>query len=132
MLTEIEWWGGLLFIWIAICYRVAYKDYMNAGKLSPMFLVFNLFFVATGIVLALYFYALESGGIKIVYLAVLAVGLVSAGLAMFWPADEEDQQAAEEELGPIVSALAGVILFLPLLISLLLGLVKSFTLIGSL
>ena len=38
MLTEIEWWGGLLFIWIAICYRVAYKDYMNAGKLSPMFL----------------------------------------------------------------------------------------------
>ena len=132
MLTEIEWWGGLLFIWIAICYRLAYKDYLNAGKLSPMFLVFNMFFVTTGFVLALYFYALESGGVKLIYLGVLAAGLVSAGLAMFWPADEEEQKAVEEEIGPVVSALAGVILFFPLLISLLLGLIKSVTLIGTL
>ena len=132
MLTEIEWWGGLLFIWIAICYRVAYKDYMAAGKLNPMFLVFNLFFLTAGFVLALYFYALDSATVKLVYLGVLALGIVSGGLAMFWPAGEEEQKAAEEELGAVVSTLAGVILFLPLLVSLVLGLVKSVSLMGSL
>ena len=131
MLTEIEWWGGLLFIWIAICYRIAYKEYMAGGKVSLMFLTFNLAFLSTGIVLALYFYALE-GGSGLFYIGALAIAIVSCGLMVFWPASEEDAKEAEEELGKVVSALAGIILFFPLLTSLVLGLVKSIGIFGTL
>ena len=131
MLTEIEWWGGLLFIWIAICYRIAYKEYMAGGKFSPMFLTYNIAFLSTGIVLALYFYALQ-GSAGLFYLGTLALAIVSCGMMVFWPAPEEEQKEVEEELGKAVSMLAGVILFFPLLTSLALGLVKSIGLFGSL
>ncbi len=140
MLTEIEWWGGLLFIWIAICYRLAYREYLGSGGFSLSFTVFNLAFLCTGFILALYFYRLDGGIIGLAYLGVLVLGIVACGLAVFWPADESGDAAAgggdeddeEEEIGPVASALAGVILFFPLLVSLLLGLFKSVEIIGSL
>ena len=136
MLTEIEWWGGLLFIWIAICYRLAYREYLGSGGFSLSFTVFNLAFLCTGFILALYFYRLDGGIIGLAYLGVLVLGIVACGLAVFWPADESgdggDEDDEEEEIGPVASALAGVILFFPLLVSLLLGLFKSVEIIGSL
>ncbi len=138
MLTEIEWWGGLLFIWIAICYRLSYREYRAVGGSSLSFVVFNLAFLCSGVVLALYFYPLESGPWNLLYLAALALGIVTCALMMFWPAadtgedEETDDDADDEEVGAVLGALAGAILFFPLLASLVLGLMKSIDLVGTL
>lgn len=139
MLTEIEWWGGVLFLWFAGCYWLTQKEYDPETKLSVDYLAFNIAFLSSAAVLALYFYTLESEVYQQLYIATLGVGLLSTLLMLFWPesksANEEEKvqsekktdEAAEEEeeVGPIFEFFGQLIFLFPVLVSLALGLYKS-------
>lgn len=136
MLTEIEWWGGILFIWFVLCYLLAHKEYPN--KWSVDYFSFNIAFVAAAFILALYFYPLESPTSQYLYLAVLAIGLLASILMFFWPESEEakatlnEKSDDDEEIGAFWETLGQIIFFFPVVASLALGLYKSIDIINSL
>lgn len=127
MLTEIEWWGGLLFIWGVLNYR----GLLSGGATHRSCLIIFLF---PGVLLALYFYPLASPIMRYSYLASLAVAILGLLYMQFWP-DSEDKEleqtggdnADEEEPDDSKFELLGqIIIFTPPVIACLLGSIKSF------
>ena len=132
MLTEIEWWGGILTIWFVVCYLATYAAFKGKSKLSLSFIVSNLAFLCCVFVLALFFYPLESAFARQFYLALLAGGIVFTALMFLLP-DDDEQQAEEDDDEAAGSEWLGIaILFFPFGISILLGLYKSYPLVGAL
>jgi predicted permease len=133
MLTEIAWWGGLIFLWWAFCYWFLVKEWDEKRDLS--FFSMHASFIFSAIILALYFYPLQSPGMQYFYLGSLGVAIIATLLMIFFPESEQDteeeQQAetsneTDEEDETALELLAQVILFSPLIIACLLGLFKSF------
>ena len=77
MLTEIEWWGGVLFIVGAVVYRMAIGALDKDAGFDANRLLSHVFFLAPAVVLAGYFYPLERPGLRYAYLGVLAVALLA-------------------------------------------------------
>eukprot|EP01034_Spumella_vulgaris_P040076 gene40076-49560_t len=68
MLTEIEWWGGVLFIVGAVVYRMAIGALDKDAGFDANRLLSHVFFLAPAVVLAGYFYPLERPGLRYAYL----------------------------------------------------------------
>ena len=77
MLTEIEWWGGVLFVVGAVVYRMAIGALDKDAGFDANRLLSHVFFLAPAVVLAGYSYSLERPGLRYAYLGVLAVALLA-------------------------------------------------------
>lgn len=134
MLTEIEWWGGLLFIWLAFCYITMYEEYKDEPKFEVGFLSTNIAFFTSATVLSLYFYTLDTQLIQHIYLGAIALGILSTVLMFFWPGTEsmkykvaakQKSSEDEKEIGKVFEILGAMIFFLPVIASFGLGAYKS-------
>lgn len=124
MLTQIEWWGGLLIIWMVLAYSAIYKDLMHESKLDLTFLLTTLVHVIAIGVLAAYFYSLESDTSQLIYIGAIGAGLLITLYLFFAPGSEDQEEIAtgeDEEVGKGYEIAGQMILFLPLLVSLGLG-----------
>lgn len=96
MLTEISWWGGLLFLWWAVTYRMALHS--RSPFTSVSIFATYLVFAAVAVLLALYFYPLTQTWLQYAYMGCLGLAVLAFLVAMFWPeTDEEDDEDEEEE-----------------------------------
>jgi hypothetical protein len=82
MLTEIEWWGGLLFVVGAVVYRMTIGALDKDTGFDANRLISHLFFLAPAVVLAGYFYPLDRPALRYGYLAALAVALLAVAAIM--------------------------------------------------
>ena len=127
MLTEIEWWGGFLFLWLALSFWALFVA-VRWVKYGFQFVYSVGAVLFPGIVLALYFYPLESLTSKYIYLGSYALGLLFTLLLAFWPESDDDAVVAditedeEEEEGG--ETLGVIVLILPMAIALALGATK--------
>lgn len=136
MLPQIEWWGGLLLIWSAICYVVMVKT--SAFKWSVDLLSTHAgFFAATLLVLG-WFHSLHTVVLKQAYLGVFGVMVLALLLIFFWPGSDDGEpeppakgDADEEELSPLFSFLGQAIFLGPLFVAAALGAFKSYQLVCS-
>ena len=96
MLTEISRWGGLVFLWWAITYRMVLHG--RSPFTSVSIFATYLVFAAVAVLLALYFYPLTQTWLQYAYMGCLALAVLAFLVAMFWPeTDEEDDEDEEEE-----------------------------------
>ncbi len=100
MLTEIEWWGGLLFIWGALSYRgLATVGLEEVGMARA--LLARALYLSVGLVLVLFFYPLSADWARHGYMAATALAvLLALGFSIFaygWTEDEEDVAELEED-----------------------------------
>jgi hypothetical protein len=132
MLTEIEWWGGLLFIWLALVYYMIHKEGEWDSKLE--LIVINIVYLSCSIVLALYFYALGTPTMQYIYLGALGLGIPFSILLFFLQridpedsetADKEEAKEDDEEDGSAHLMAANVILYTPIVVALGLGIYKA-------
>ncbi|CAA0096714.1 Uncharacterised protein [BD1-7 clade bacterium] len=96
MLTEIEWWGGLLFIWMAWCFSMLFENNESQTKIDVSSVATMVTFLCAAIVLALYFYPLTDPVMKKSYLAVSALGIFSLIVMFLWP--EKDDGLPDKEV----------------------------------
>ena len=81
MLTQIEWWGGVIFVLGALTYRMVMGALERPVDGFPWYrLMMHVFFLAPAALLAGYFYPLTQPALQYGYLALLAVSL----LLGFW------------------------------------------------
>lgn len=135
MLTEISWWGGLLFLWWAVTYRIALHS--RSPFTSVSIFATYLVFAAVAVLLALYFYPLTQTWLQYAYMGCLALAVLAFLVAMFWPETDEEDEEEEEESGYSGWTLVGnIVLYGPQVIPALLAaskcweLVKGFHWIG--
>ena len=132
MLTEISWWGGLVFLWWAFTYRMVLHG--RSPFTSVSIFATYLVFAAVAVLLALYFYPLPQTWLQYAYMGCLALAVLAFLVAMFWPEtdeeeDEEDEDEEEEESGSSGWTLVGnILLYGPQLIPALLAASKCWEL----
>jgi hypothetical protein len=132
MLTEIEWWGGLLFIWLALVYYMIHKDGEWDSKLELV--TVNISYISAAIVLALFFYALNTPTMQYIYIGALGLGIPFSILLHFLqgiessdsetPDKEEAEEDNEEYSGEHVIA-GNVLLYTPIVVVFGLGIYKA-------
>lgn len=77
MLTQIEWWGGVIFVLGALTYRMVMGALERPVNGFPWYrLMMHVFFLAPAALLAGYFYPLTQPALQYGYLALLAVSLL--------------------------------------------------------
>ena len=77
MLTQIEWWGGVIFVLGALTYRMVMGALERPADGFPWYrLMMHVFFLAPAALLAGYFYPLTQPALQYGYLALLAVSLL--------------------------------------------------------
>lgn len=96
MLTEIEWWGGLLFIWLGFCYVMMLKEFNDEPRAGVGFLSLQGAYLGVGILLAMYFYALDTPLLQNMYLGTLVAAAIFNLAFAFWP-DSESMKAKNAE-----------------------------------
>ena len=127
MLTEISWWGGLLFLWWAVTYRVGLHG--RSPFTSVSIFATYLVFAAVAVLLALYFYPLTQTWLQYAYMGCLALAVLAFLVAMFWPETEEEDEEEEEESGYSGWTLVGnIVLYGPQVIPALLAASKCWEL----
>lgn len=127
MLTEISWWGGLLFLWWAVTYRVGLHG--RSPFTSVSIFATYLVFAAVAVLLALYFYPLTQTWLQYAYMGCLALAVLAFLVAMFWPEAEEEDEEEEEESGYSGWTLVGnIVLYGPQVIPALLAASKCWEL----
>ena len=135
MLTEIEWWGGLLYLCGALAYWITYKEIGMKWALD--YIGFHLAFLTSAVLLALYFYELDSPLLQKLYVGLTVMALVSILLMWFWPSSDEEPSAdslhedaadeeADEEPGLLTIIIGNLVLCGPLLATVVLGALKSY------
>jgi len=124
MLTEIEWWGGLLIIWLVLCYFVIYKEYAEKPKFEVGFLSTGIAFSSAVIVLALYFYTFDLKIMQYLYLCFIGIGILSTVFMFLWPESvessgltEQNKNEDEEDIGKVYEIMGQVMLFFPIVTS---------------
>ncbi|MGY4534566.1 hypothetical protein ACVW0Y_003707 [Pseudomonas sp. TE3786] len=145
MLTEIEWWGGVLIIWGALVARYLCRSDHGEG-LSLFRYTALVTFPLVGLVFALYFYELRQPALRYAFLGLAAAAGVAtlvflvAYLRQDDSADEEegeevDANASEEddeEPGWAVMSFVHVLFLSPLAVALSLVALKSWALVQTL
>lgn len=104
MLTEIEWWGGLVFLWWALSFwflliatkwvKYGFQYGYTVGAL-----------ILTAATLALFFYPLEAQWLKWLYLLATVFGLACVGLLVFYPEHDNAIETAESVLEMTIDGL---------------------------
>jgi hypothetical protein len=132
MLTEIEWWGGLLFIWMAGCYAMFYSTFNTGVKFRFDILLTHIAFISAGLVLALYFYPIQSNLWQYIYTGSIGFGVIASIIIAFLPdaedssdKEEEGEDAKDEDEEGGLEIVAQLILFFPLIASFTLGIYKA-------
>lgn len=129
MLTEIEWWGGLVIIWAALTLRYLTQE---SEEDRSYYWTSIMVFVAAGLFFALHFYPLLAPLQRYAFLGLLVVSLVSLLLHLFLSlrgsSDEQEPVSAPvdevEEGGVFVSLLGYTFIYGPVLACLLIGAVR--------
>jgi hypothetical protein len=98
MLTQIEWWGGIIFVLGAVTYRLVMGALEKGQGYDWYRWLMRLFFVLPGLVLAGYFYPLERQPLQYAYLALLGVSLLLV-LGMMFNEITSDGPDGEEAPG---------------------------------
>ncbi|KRC19936.1 hypothetical protein [Acidovorax sp. Root219] len=135
MLTQIEWWGGVIFVLGALAYRLVLGALEKGEGYDWYRWLMRLFFVLPGVLLAGYFYPLERLALQYAYLGVLGVALLAVAGVMVQEvtgdADSDKDKAAkaaregekgqagedseDEEPGWLLTILGVVVLYSPVL-----------------
>ena len=124
MLTEISWWGGLVFLWWAFTYRMVLHG--RSPFTSVSIFATYLVFAAVAVLLALYFYPLTQTWLQYAYMGCLGLAVLAFLVAMFWPETSEEE---EEESGSSGWTLVGnIVLYGPQVIPALLAASKCWEL----
>lgn len=152
MLTQIEWWGGLIFVVGALTYRMVMGALEQQDEGIPWYrLQMHAFYLLPAVVLAGYFYPLERAALQYAYLAVLGASLVMVLVMLAQelmgdasedeatpaqgPDDEREAttQAAEAEAsGGWASVLGAAVLYSPVLVACGLGCAKAWPMVQGL
>jgi hypothetical protein len=97
MLTQIEWWGGLIFVVGALTYRMVMGALDTKEEGIPWYrLQMHAFYLLPALLLAGYFYPLESTALQYGYLAVLGGSLVLALVTLVQEVTGDAGDADEE------------------------------------
>lgn len=144
MLTQIEWWGGLIFVVGALTHHMVLGALEEKGEgISWYRLQMHAFYLLPAVVLAGYFYPLEHLALQYAYLAVLGASLVVVVvmLAQEMTGDSGDGDEKEkkeeggaakragegddEEPGWLTSVVGALVLYSPVLVACGLGCTKA-------
>lgn len=126
MLTPIEWWGGLIFVLGAICYRMTLTVLLDDED-STWYT--HLLFLVHGAVLAGYFYPLPQPAMQYAYAGItgLALALLLYNVATEFMSDDDEP---DEEAGSLAYWILGyTVLYSPLVAACVLGGLKSWPLV---
>ena len=152
MLTQIEWWGGLIFVVGALTYRMVMGALEDEGKGIPWYrLQMHAFYLLPAVVLAGYFYPLERAALQYAYLTVLGASLVMVLVMLAQelmgdasedetthaqgPGDEREETTRATETGESggwASVLGAVVLYSPVLVACTLGCAKAWPIVQRL
>jgi hypothetical protein len=148
MLTQIEWWGGLIFVLGALTYRMVMGALEKKDEGIPWYrLQMHAFYLLPAVVLAGYFYPLERVALQYAYLAVLGASLVVVAVMLVQeitgdsgedaadtnkqPA-KQTQEGDDEEPGWLVSVVGAAVLYSPVLVACGLGCSKAWPMVQRL
>lgn len=138
MLTQIEWWGGLIFVVGALTYRMVMGALETEDEGIPWYrLQMHAFYLLPAVVLAGYFYPLERTALQYAYLAVLGASLV---MVLVMLAQELTGDTSEDEAPPAeaeasdgwASVVGAVVLYSPVLVACGLGCAKAWPMVQGL
>ena len=152
MLTQIEWWGGLIFVVGALTYRMVIGALEPQDEGIPWYrLQMHAFYLLPAVVLAGYFYPLERTALQYAYLAVLGASLVMVLVMLAQelmgdasedetthaqgPGDEREETTRATETGESggwASVLGAVVLYSPVLVACGLGCAKAWPIVQRL
>ena len=157
MLTEIEWWGGVVFVLGAITYRLVMGALEKQESGIDWYrLQMHAFFLLPAVVLAGYFYPLARTGLQYAYLGVLALSLLVVLVMLVQeitgdsPQEAERKKAAtgpagtpaaaaasgdgndDEEPGRVMTLVGSLALYSPVLVACGLGCYKAWPLVQRL
>lgn len=148
MLTQIEWWGGLIFVLGALTYRMVMGALEKKDEGIPWYrLQMHAFYLLPAVVLVGYFYPLERIALQYAYLAVLGASLVVVAVMLVQEitgdasedaADTNKQRAKQtqeddgEEPGWLVSVVGATLLYSPVLVACGLGCSKAWLMVQRL
>ena len=154
MLTQIEWWGGLIFVVGALTYRMVMGALEKKDEgISWYRLQMHAFYLLPALVLAGYFYPLEQLALQYAYLAVLGASLVIVVVMLVQEmtgdsgeGDEKDkadkrgeggeakpaEEGDDEEPGWLMSVVGALVLYSPVLVACGLGCAKAWPLVQPL
>ena len=152
MLTQIEWWGGLIFVVGALTYRMVMGALEPHDEGIPWYrLQMHAFYLLPAVVLAGYFYPLERAALQYAYLTVLGASLVMVLVMLAQelmgdasedetthaqgPGDEREETTRATETGESggwASVLGAVVLYSPVLVACGLGCAKAWPMVQGL
>ena len=115
MLTEIEWWGGLLFIWLGFCFIMMRNEYSDERTIGVGYLTLHTAYLSVGVLLAMYFYPLDTPLQQHIYLGTLVAATVFNLVFASWPDSELIKAKAaelDENESGIGTRIFGLVLFL--------------------
>ena len=115
MLTEIEWWGGLLFIWLGFCFIMMRNEYSDERTIGVGYLTLHTAYLSVGVLLAMYFYPLDTPLQQHIYLGTLVAATVFNLVFASWPDSELIKAKAaelDENESGIGTTIFGLVLFL--------------------
>lgn len=154
MLTQIEWWGGLIFVVGALTHRMVMGALEKKDEgISWYRLQMHAFYLLPAGVLAGYFYLLEQLALQYAYLAVLGASLLIVVVMLVQEmtgdsgeGDEKDkadkrgeggeakpaEEGDDEEPGWLMSVVGALVLYSPVLVACGLGCAKAWPLVQPL
>ncbi len=152
MLTQIEWWGGVIFVLGAITYRMIMGALEKPAQGIAWYrLMMHLFFLAPAALLAGYFYPLTQPALQYGYLALLGVSLLVVAIMLVQEitgdsgkgedggGDKEKGKGGEaaqadedEEPGWLMSVVGAIVLYSPVLTACGLACTKAWPMVQSL
>lgn len=151
MLTQIEWWGGLIFVVGALTHHMVMGALETKDDGIAWYrLQMHAFYLLPAVVLAGYFHPLEHRALQYAYLAVLGASLVIVVVMLVQEmtgdsgnGDEKDKsgegrgakpakEGDDEEPGWLMSVVGALVLYSPVLVACGLGCAKAWPLVQQL
>ncbi len=152
MLTQIEWWGGVIFVLGAITYRMIMGALEKPAQGIAWYrLMMHVFFLAPAALLAGYFYPLTQPALQYSYLALLGVSLLVVAIMLVQEitgdsgkgedggGDKEKGKGGEaaqadedDEPGWLMSVVGAIVLYSPVLTACGLACTKAWPMVQSL
>ncbi|MES2582480.1 MAG: hypothetical protein V4627_07165 [Pseudomonadota bacterium] len=137
MLTQIEWWGGLLMVLGAVTYRFSMAQLEKRKGFDWYRVQLHLAFSSSLVLLAAYFYTLNSIGLQYAYLGILGVALIGLLMMVYQETTSDEAETAhdagaDEDDSTVFTVLGYTALYSPMLAACGLGCYKAWPIIQSL
>lgn len=155
MLTEIEWWGGLIILWAIGVYRyLSQTDELHEEPETDLgYYLFNTILLLSIATVSLYFYSLDSAISLLVYQVLLGLLILISLALLVWDRidtfrpDEEGSSDTDieknensdsiesggdddpEDVGVIYTVIGHVFLYTPTYVAIALGATKIYPLV---